>query len=271
MKALAILAAFVLIAPGAAGAADARELFDRATGAFDAGLEAMEASDPVAARERFAAAADVYERVTTEHGIENAALRASAGNAWLLADRPGEAVLAYRRALRLDPSHEAARAGLAQARARVGVEVSPQVRVRWRDRAVSLVGAAGPGRLLWGGAVLWAMGWAGVGAVIVRRAPGSLARAGGVLAAAGLALIGVVAGAAWLHRGSDEGVILAEHVEARRGPSAAAYELAFDGPLVAGVEVRVLEKRAGWARVGLLDGREAWVPGESVGMMKDER
>lgn len=279
MKLLAILAAAIVLigagpapfaAAGAAGAADARELLDQAGAAFQAGLEATEAGDAAEARGSFTAAAELYERITVEHGVENAALRASAGNAWLLAERPGEAVLAYRRALRLDPSHEVARAGLAQARQRVGVEVAPDLSVRWRDRAVSLVGSLGPARLLWGGAILWAIGWAGVAAVVLRRAGAGAARAGVSVAAAGLAAIGVVAGAAWLHAASDEGVILAEHAVARLGPSAAAYEPAFDAPLVAGVEVRVLEERSGWARVALLDGREAWVPGESLGMLNDE-
>jgi len=266
MKLLAILAACLAfgLPPASASDDDAREQLDQATAAFEAGLAALEAEGPRAARPHFAAAADFYARIPAEHDIDNAAIRVSAGNAWLLAGRPGDAVLAYRRALRLDPGHEGARAGLAEARAAVGVEVSI-AQASWRERAVAIVGALGPGRLLASGAALWAVAWLGVGAAIVRPAlRRAVAAPASATAALGLLLIGAVAAAAWLHASSDAGVILAEQAQARLGPGAAAYEAAFDAPLAAGVEVRILERSAGWARVALLDGREAWIPGETV-------
>lgn len=278
MKLLAILAAALLIpapaAPGSASApsgaapSDARDVFDQAAAAFESGLAALESDGQRAARPHFATAADLYERIRTQHGIDNAAIGASAGNAWLLAGRPGEAVLAYRRALQLDPSHEVARAGLAQARAAVGVEIPAAATLRWRDRAVGAVAIVGPGRLLWLGAGMWVIGWVIFAAGLWQRPLARLWPAGAAAAVAGALSIATVAAAAWLLTTGDQGVIIAEHVEARLGPGAAAYEPAFDAPLAAGVEVRVLERRAGWARVALLDGREAWVPGESVATLQ---
>ncbi len=256
---LALLIAFPLVGAPLVGP-EARQRFDEATARFENGLDALEAGETATAQLHFADAAQLYERIATEHAIDSAPLRANAGNAWLLAGRPGEAVLSYRRALLLDPADDAARAGLGQARQRVGVEVAPGTAARWGDRLIGAVAAAGPAPLLWAGALLWAAGWIGLGASFFARG-GPWARGAGLAGAAvGLALLGAVAAAAWLQRAGTDGVIVAERVIARDGPSAAAYEPAFDAPMAPGVEISVLERRDGWARVALLDGRQAWVP-----------
>src|SRR5690606_9010997 len=95
-----LLAALALAAPGVAAgqpaeqpearaeASSAQDLFDQASAAFESGLAASEAGETADAEQHFTAAAGLYERIVAEHGIDNAALRTSAGNAWLLAGRP---------------------------------------------------------------------------------------------------------------------------------------------------------------------------------------
>jgi SH3-like domain-containing protein len=42
------------------------------------------------------------------------------------------------------------------------------------------------------------------------------------------------------------------------------FEPAFEGPIPAGTEARIVEDRDGWARLRLIDGRECWLPRSAV-------
>jgi hypothetical protein len=69
----------------------------------------------------------------------------------------------------------------------------------------------------------------------------------------------------WLASGegtADDAVLTVADVQARAADAALAPPL-FPGPLPAGTEVRVVERRELWARVRLANGREAWVPASS--------
>ncbi|MFG0285004.1 MAG: hypothetical protein ACF8R7_11325 [Phycisphaerales bacterium JB039] len=242
------------------------EIFARAESDFELGVASVETGRPDEARDHFRRAALAYEQVAAE-GVDSPSLRANAGNAWLLAGRPGEAVLAYRRALRLDPAHPAARAGLAEARSRIGVQTPVAPARRLSDRAIGLIGALGPVRLLWLGALAWIGAWALIGARLLGRVAPWAGPAAAACAGAALLALGAIGWAAWTHRATGDAVILAERVEARLGPGAAAYEPAFDAPLAAGMEVRILDRQAGWAHVSLLDGRSAWVPADALALV----
>lgn len=193
-------------------------------------------------------------------GVRNARLYTNLGNAHMLLGETGRAVLAYRRALRLDPQDGAAQEGLAQARARVAQRVE---RSAQRQAAAALA--------FWRGLVsasarfevaLWA--WAALWVALTLRAVG-VARRG--MAWGGAAALVVCAGAgatlaidAWSERSAPDAVVVDGPVTGRKGPDERAYEASFTEPLRSGVEVVIAERRPGWARVRLADGRETWVP-----------
>ena len=58
------------------------------------------------------------------------------------------------------------------------------------------------------------------------------------------------------------GVIITAEVVARQGDGR-NYQPSFTAPLHAGTEFRLLEKRTGWLRVELNDGRQCWLPAQS--------
>ena len=63
--------------------------------------------------------------------------------------------------------------------------------------------------------------------------------------------------------GSQEGVLVAAEAFGRKGPGY-GYQSAFQEPLHTGVELQVLEERAGWLRVAVGRGDECWLPKETI-------
>ena len=63
------------------------------------------------------------------------------------------------------------------------------------------------------------------------------------------------------------GVVVASETIARQGDGQ-SYDPAFEDPLHAGVEFRVLEERPGWHRVELPDGRRCWLPDRDIQLLR---
>lgn len=265
VRALIAVVVVALASLGASGQTEAQvRALDRANEAFVEGARLRNAGDDAGAASR------LRESVAILHGlieggdgagpVRNAQLYTNLGNAHMLLGETGRAVLAYRRALRLDPRDMAAQEGLAQARARVAQRVE---RSAQRQAAAALA--------VWRGvisesvrfeAALWA--WAALWAALTLRAVG-VARRG--MAWGGAAALVVCAGAgatlaidAWSERSAPEAVVVDGPVTGRKGPDERAYEASFTEPLRSGVEVVIAERRPGWVRVRLADGRETWVP-----------
>ncbi len=256
MRALACL----LLLCGAAGAAIPREeaaaVFQEANELFRQANQAT-VDDPRGAYDLYRAAALRYQRLIEEGGIENGRLYYNLGNAYFRMDDLGRAILSYRRAERLLPGDPDLMQNLASARARrldrfeleTGAKALRTLLFWHFDLSFSVR------RLLlalFSGA-FWALAawgvWRG------RRAPRGALLATGLLAAAMAASLGAEAlGAA----SSEDGVVTAPETVARKGDGE-TYEPAFTEPLHAGAEFRLLERRAGWYRGELPDGRAFWV------------
>lgn len=230
-------------------------------GALEQALEAYRsAQDTASAADRPAAFARA-ERLfgaAAAGGAASAALWTNVGTAALQAEHPGRAILAYRRALALDPDHRQAQQNLTHARTLLP---------RWVPRPES--GGFLDSFLAWqqamsrqerrGAAALAFL----IGAVMLA---GSIASGSGALrlfafvpliawgallassALGGVARGGVIAGAETVARAADS----------RNSPAR------FAEPLPAGTEVTIAEIRGEWARVVLADGRDAWVSAASV-------
>ena len=195
-----------------------------------------------------------------ESGAWNAALLTNLGNAALQAEHRGEAVLAYRRALLLDPEASAAIQNLAHVRGLLPSWVprpdsSEGLQALFFYRKIPVVQRA---NLAAGFFVFAAVSLA----VSNRRRDGAWR---------GLALMGGLAWALLLAsvlldqdpRRGRGAVVTAEETLARSADSRLAA-LALPEPLPAGAEVEILEHRAEWTRIRLHNGREVWVRGSRV-------
>ncbi len=189
-----------------------------------------------------------------------ASLWTNLGNAALQAGHVGRAVLAYHRALRLDPDANAARQNLAHVRSRLPA---------WVPRPADTEGLASgldPRRVpaatrLLGAGLAFAVS-ALFALLYVRRGEGAWRALAGLAAVVWLLVLAslLVGGGAGQ---ADLAVVTADEVQARSADSSLA-PLALPEPLPSGTEVRRLELRGDWARVRLANGRDVWVRASSV-------
>jgi len=240
------------------------ELLDRAVRTY---REALDGTDRDQRIEKFRQAEMLFSRlVEGDPPARNADLFTNLGNAALLAERPGHAILAYRRALELDPATRRARQNLEHAR---------QQLPHWLPRPEE------------GGMLDTFLG----GALIYSRRQRASAAAGLFLLAAFLVALSIrsdhtlprnlalipltvwllVIGTLLVDRTSapaDAAVITVADVVARAADSIQA-PARFSEPLPAGAEVRIIEDRDPWSHIQLADGRDAWVLRSSFERIQD--
>jgi tetratricopeptide (TPR) repeat protein len=228
------------------------------------GIEAYRAAMQSEQREARVAAFHRAERAfesAINAGGASADLYANLGNAALQGDRLGPAVLAYRRALLVDPANARALQNLRHARRLLPDWVPVPAEGGLLDsffvwhRSTSLAGK----RL--GAAVACLILALGLGLAIARRS--SIGRNIAIGAALVLAMFVASAVTDPTHAASQAGVIISEDATARAADSINAPRR-FSDVLPSGTEVRVLENRGGWYHIELHNGRNAWVTASSV-------
>ena len=230
------------------------ELLSEAEAAY---ADAAALSGDVGADGAYLRAAAAYAAVI-EAGANSAALQRNLGNALFAAGELGEAMVAYRRAERIDPSDRRVREALAVARGRVRTAVEEGTRSRAEGALLWWRGGVPRAWLAWGGLAGWSVIWLG----LLWKA-----RGGPVVVAAGalVAFVGIGSLAAeWALSGRGEVVVVEDGVVARTGPDEAVYDAAFNEAVREGVEGVVIERREGWSRVRLRSGQEGWFPDWSV-------
>jgi tetratricopeptide (TPR) repeat protein len=211
---------------------------------------------------RFTEAAAQYQALV-DGGAVDGTVYYNLGNAYFKAGDLGHAILNYRRAQRLIPRDPDVDANLQLARALTkdrleaeggGTPVSfvRRVLVEW----VTLDEASALALGLW--VVLCVLV---VGAVLWRRGRTGLRH--GILVVSTLLALSILSVGVQLYeeRGQKPAVVVVQSVEAHSGPGT-DYLTEFS--LHAGAEVRVLEERGGWARIGLPGDLQGWVPNEAV-------
>ena len=196
-------------------------------------------------------------------GDGNADLYANAGTAALQAERLGPAILAFRRALAIDPDHPRANRNLTHARTllpawvpRLSGESDVLDTFFFWHRSLSTAERAGISAL----SFMLAAIFLAVGV----RWRSRLAR--GLALVPALGWLGLIASLLVEVGGgrSNDAVITVEETVARASDSANA-PARFADPLPGGTEVEVIETRDRWARIRLANGREAWVGRQSLG------
>lgn len=253
--AFASAAVWLWSAPGAFAVADEPAL-DAAIAAYAAAMDNEERSLRI---EQFRNSERLFARAI-ESGAQNAEIYTNLGNAALEGERLGYAVLAYRRALLLDPDHGRALQNLDYARGLLP---------RWVPRPAG--GDALDSFFFWhrtlsgaerhlAAALCFALATLLAAASI--RFESSTPRNVAILPA----LVWCALLASLLLDGSaaarGEAVVTVESA-ARAADSAFAPSL-FPAPLPEGTEVRVLEDREPWIRVRLANRRDVWVKASSV-------
>ncbi len=205
--------------------------------------------------EGFRKAERLFSRIASG-GASNPELYTNLGNAALQAEHLGAAVLAYRRALAIDPDHP---------RAVQNLEFVRTLLPEWvpKPEPGGLLDSfffwhktlAGSDRAL-GAAIAFAVGALLLAAAI--RFGQSTLRTAAILPA--LVWAALIASVAVDDVGArlDEAVVIADEAVARAADSALAPST-LPAPLPGGVEVRILERRSPWIRIRLANGRDAWV------------
>ena len=205
--------------------------------------------------EGFRKAERLFARIANG-GASNPELYTNLGNAALQAEHLGAAVLAYRRALAIDPDHPRAMQNLEYVRTLLPEWVpKPEPGGLLDSFFFWHKTLAGSDRAL-GAAIAFAVGALLLAAAI--RFGQSTLRTTAILPvlvwAALIASVAVDLGGARL----DEAVVIADETVARAADSALAPST-LPAPLPGGVEVRILERRSPWIRIRLANGRAAWV------------
>ena len=253
MTRVLVIALLVWLLPGASPAQSG------AAESISQGVQAYARAQGLTDRSARAAAFTRAEQLFNDaalRGAGNADVFANAGTAALQAERLGPAILAFRRALSLDPDHARSRRNLLHARSLLPAWVPRPPEESLLDtfffwhRALSAAERAGIGALCF---ALAALAFA---VALARRS--RLAR--------GLAVLPVMA---WLgltlslvmeatSSGEQEAVLTPDETLARASDSANA-PTRFPEPLPGGTEVTVLESRTRWARIRLANDLDAWV------------
>jgi hypothetical protein len=216
---------------------------------------ALDTSERGSRLEAFRKAERLFSR-TVAVGASNPELYTNLGNAALQAEHLGAAVLAYRRALAIDPDHPRAVQNLEHVRTLLPEWVpKPESgglldsfffwhkTLARSDRALAAAIAFAVGALLLASAIRFGQSALRTAAILPA-----------LVWAALIASVAVDVGSTRL----DDAVVIADEAVARAADSALAPST-LPAPLPGGVEVRILERRSPWIRIRLANGRDAWV------------
>jgi len=233
------------------------QLLEQAIAAYS---EAQEQTERDRRLEGFRRAERLFGGITAT-GIQSPELYANLGNAALQAERLGPAILAYKRALRLEPGLARARQNLEHARSLLPSWVPTPThggvldsfffwhRTLSRDARTSVASIC----------ILLA-GICAAAAVYWRSNPLTWLAAAPLVA--WLALVTSLA-LDPARANEDDGVVTAAAVVARGGDSTNAPVL-FGDPLPGGTEIVIVDDRGDWLQIRLHNGRTAWVSASGV-------
>ncbi|ETW95060.1 MAG: hypothetical protein ETSY1_32175 [Candidatus Entotheonella factor] len=218
--------------------------------------QALDTTDTEQAQGYYQQAINVYTELINA-GVHNAKLYYNLGNAHILRNDFGRAILNYRRGLQLEPGNPRLQANLRYARSQRldQIETSAQRAFMsrlffWKDDLTLQT------QVIIAVALFW-LAWAGAFAHRFWRRSTWLWLTGGAAFAALL-----FAGSAWIihmqNTATQHGVIIAKEAPVRKG-NGASYALQFPRPLHSGAEFTVIERRGSWLHIRLENGANGWI------------
>lgn len=232
------------------------EILQSALTAFDRGVGLVR-QDAAGAADAFREAAGGFEALI-DAGIVNASIEYNLGNTYFRLGELGKAIVHYRRAERLAPSHAQVAANLKYARDRVEPLIREGGKQQLAERLLFWNRSTTVRQRFWLAAVGSVFGW-GMLIVWLRL------RNNGVFAAAAIGIVlglANVASIAWEqheHVTHPAAVVVGKPIVLRLGRGE-SYDAALNAPLGPGVEVRILNSSGDWAEVQLVDGQTGWLP-----------
>ena len=214
--------------------------------------------DPMAEK-LYEKAALSYERIISEGRIQNAKLYYNLGNAYLLRENIGKAILNYRRAEKLDGSDADIQKNLEFARSQRIDKITPKT----ERRVLETLFFWHYDFSLHTKFVLTCLFFAAFCiSVTVMVWLGRTAPAVAVAVIAAILMLGFLISVVTESRRTARtvcGVITAEDVVARQGDGQ-TYPESFKDPLHSGTEFDLLERRPGWFHIRLADDSDGWIP-----------
>ena len=201
-----------------------------------------------------------------EAGARSADLEANRGNAALQAEHLGGAILAYRRALWLDPGNARARRNLAHARDLLPDPIPKPAEGGFADTFFFWHDRASAEQVQSVAALCFALAAALLAATTLRRIPGLRVAAALLLAVWGALMVSIVFDPRG--DGSEAAVVTVADAIPRAADSINAPRR-FSEPLPAGTELRILEDRGDWLQIELANGRSAWLVASAVTRVAD--
>jgi tetratricopeptide (TPR) repeat protein len=218
--------------------------------------QALDTTDAEQAQGYYQQAIDAYTQLLNA-GVHNAKLYYNLGNAYMLRNDFGRAILNYRRGLQLEPGNARLQANLRYARSQRldQIDTSAQQAFMsrlffWQDDLTLQTQVTVAMTLFW-------VAWAGALAHRFWR------RGAWLWLTCGAAFATLLfATSAWmLHTrniATQHGVIVAEEAPVRKG-NGDSYALQFPHPLHSGAEFTVLERRGSWLYIQLENGANGWI------------
>ena len=251
------LALAICAAPAIAKAVDSETTLLQAVDGYAKALDTVDRDQRLEAFRR----AERLFAVVSRDGQASADLYANLGNAALQAEHLGAAVLAYRRALLIDPDHSRASQNLEHVRG-LAPDWVPRPRssalfdsfFAWHrtisdgERALAAALAFAASSLCFG-----------LGIALRSVAARNASVLPGLVWCALLASMTVDPASA----AKNDAVVVAREAVARSADSIHS-PARFARPLPTGTEVEILESRDTWSRIALANGREAWVRSSSL-------
>ncbi|MDE0884618.1 MAG: hypothetical protein OSB70_03680 [Myxococcota bacterium] len=237
--------------------AEESKWLEPAIAAYTQGMESTERDE----RLRHFSDSERFFSAACQGDMGSADCWANLGNAALQAERLGPSILAFRRALIVDPGNDRARQNLIHARSLLADWVPvPEAHGVLDTFFSGQAGASPSARAQWA-AGFFALAAALLALALVREL--TVARYLAVASAlAWLALI-VSLQLDTTGRAGREGVIVVPDTPGRAADSINA-PLRFGENLPSGAEIRILEDRGGWLHVELYNGRDAWLSESAV-------
>lgn len=252
-----------------AQANDSAELVEEGVEAYQTAIDATNRNERV---QLFSRAEMIFARVASERVSSNdQSIPFSAdvnpdlflnwGNAALGAEHLGAAILAYRRALEMDPQNGPAKDNLLHARSLLPDWIpTPEDQVGFGS---FFDGVRQLGKGQWRGiaSILFLIAFALL-AIYIRTNRTAFRNLAILAIGCWVAALGI----GWIPSGAIEtadAVVIADEASVRSADSINA-PLRFPKPLLSGSEVKVLESRDQWIRVGLSDGREGWLKSSAI-------
>ncbi len=233
---------------------------------LDQGIRLLE-TDEAKAQPTLESSAAMIQAAMDDHQFESASAYHALGNAYMLSDQLGLAVLAYRKGQQLDPTLYELNDSLEQARSLVTLSTQPSL----SNRIVSLLliwRGYIPRSLMWSVSVtLFTLGWLSFSVYLLRPVPTRVRSLGVSFVVLSLIPASLLATEWIVHQGGSDCVLIKPDVLARSGPDDRIYDPVYSIPLAAGIEAVLISSKDTWSQLQLADGTQCWVPSASIALV----